>query len=253
MRPNTFKRGLQAGTPQIGLWISLCSGFAADAVADVGYDWLLMDMEHAPNDLGTVLSQLQAAWPHGSTPLVRPMWNDAVLVKRLLDIGAPGLLFPMVQTAEEAAAAVAACRYPPRGIRGVSTTQRGNRFGRDKEYFDQVEEETCVLVQVETLEAIERIEEIAGVEGVDGVFFGPADIAASMGKMGQITDPDLWETILAAAKRVQALGKPVGTLVSDPDITRRVLDAGFLFVAVGADLGLLARGAEALLSRVRDG
>ncbi|MEO1313281.1 MAG: aldolase/citrate lyase family protein [Pseudomonadota bacterium] len=251
MIENAFKRGLEAGTPQIGLWISLCSGFAADAVADVGYDWLLMDMEHAPNELPIVLQQLQAARPYGSTALVRPMWNDAIVVKRLLDLGAPGLLFPMVQTVAEAEAAVAACRYPTKGMRGVSLTQRGNRFGRDKDYIAQVERETCVLVQVETIEAMGRVEEIASVDGVDGVFFGPADIAASMGKMGQIKDPDLWAEIYGAARKVQALGKPVGTLVGGAEQAREVLSEGFMFVAVGSDLGLLVRSAERLLSDVR--
>ena len=251
MIENAFKRGLEAGRPQIGLWISLCSGFAADAVADIGFDWLLMDMEHAPNDLATVLQQLQAARPYETTALVRPMWKDTVMVKRLLDLGAPGLLFPMVQTVAEAEAAVAACRYPPAGVRGVSLTQRGNRFGRDKEYIEQVERQTCVLVQVETVEAMGRVEEIASVEGVDGVFFGPADIAASMGKMGQITDAELWVQIFAAARKVQALGIPVGTLVGTPDLTKQVLDAGFMFVAIGSDLGVMVRGAERLLASVR--
>ncbi len=251
MIENKFKRGLEAGTPQIGLWISLCSGFATDAVADVGFDWLLMDMEHAPNDLATVLQQFQAAQAYDTTALVRPMWNDTVMVKRLMDLGAPGVLFPMVQTVAEAEAAVAACRYPPKGVRGVSLTQRGNRFGRDKGYIDEVDRQTCVLVQVETIEAMGRVEEIAAVDGVDGVFFGPADIAASMGKMGQILDDELWDQIFATAAKVQAMGKPVGTLVGTPDLTKHVLDAGFLFVAVGSDLGLLARGAERLLTSVR--
>lgn len=251
MIENRFKRGLEAGTPQIGLWISLCSGFATDAVADVGFDWLLMDMEHAPNDLATVLQQFQAARAYDTTALVRPMWNDTVVVKRLMDLGAPGVLFPMVQTVAEAEAAVAACRYPPKGVRGVSLTQRGNRFGRDKGYIEEVDRQTCVLVQVETIEAMGQVEEIAAVDGVDGVFFGPADIAASMGKMGQILDDALWEQILAAAAKVQAMGKPVGTLVGTPELTKRVLEAGFLFVAVGSDLGLLARAAERLLASVR--
>ncbi|MEM8788047.1 MAG: HpcH/HpaI aldolase/citrate lyase family protein [Pseudomonadota bacterium] len=251
MTPNAFKRGMKAGEAQIGLWISLCSGFAADIVADIGYDWLLLDMEHAPNELPTVLQQLQSVRAYSSTALVRPMWNDFVLVKRLMDIGAPGLLFPMVQNAEEAAAAVAACRYPPKGIRGVSNTQRGNRYGRDPQYFEQVEEETCILVQVETKDALERVEEIAAVEGVDGVFFGPADIAASLGLMNKLTDDALWRVIFDAADKVKALGKPCGTLVGNAELTKRVLDEGFLFVAVGSDHSLLARGAEALLARSR--
>ncbi|MEM8869277.1 MAG: aldolase/citrate lyase family protein [Pseudomonadota bacterium] len=253
MIENTFKRGLEAGIPQIGLWISLCSGFAADAVADIGYDWLLMDMEHAPNEVQVVLQQFQAAQPYGSTALVRPMWNDPVVVKRLLDLGAPGVLFPMVQTVAEAESAVAACRYPPKGTRGVSISQRGNRFGRDQDYFAQVEHQTCVLVQAETLEALDRVEEIAAVDGVDGVFFGPADIAASMGKMGQIKDPELWDRIFAAARKVQAIGKPVGTLVGGAEQAKQVLDEGFLFVAVGSDLRLLVRGAERLLADVKAG
>jgi len=252
MIPNAFKRGMAAGTPQIGLWVSLCSGLAADIVADVGFDWLVLDMEHSPNEVTTVLHQMQAIRPYGSTAIVRPMWNDAVVVKRLLDLGAPGLLFPMVQTAQEAQAAVAACRYPPKGNRGVSGTHRGNRYGRDKDYPGQVEDETCIIVQVETRDAMSRVEEIAAVDGVDGVFFGPADIAASMGKLGQITDDEVWKEIFACAARVQAMGKPVGTLVTDPELTQKVLDAGFLFVAVGLDHGLLARGSEALLARARD-
>ncbi len=251
MTPNRFKRGLAAGTPQIGLWVSLCSGLAADVVADVGFDWLLMDMEHAPNEVPTVMHQLQAVLPWGATALVRPSWNDAVLVKRLLDIGAPGLLFPMVQTPQEAAAAVAACRYPPAGVRGVSGVQRGNRYGRDPDYFGSVARETCILVQVETGEALERADEIAAVDGVDGVFFGPADIAASMGMLGRITDDAVWSAIFDAAARVKAAGKPVGTLVGTPELTRAVLAEGFGFVAVGSDHTLLARGAEALLASVR--
>lgn len=250
MTRNAFKRGLQDGRPQLGLWVSLCSNFAADAVADVGYDWLLLDMEHSPNEIPVVLSQMQAVQGHGAVPLVRPPWNDPVIVKRLLDAGAPGLLFPMVQTRAEAEAAVAACRYPPKGIRGVSVTMRGNRFGRDPEYHARSEDDICVLVQVETVEAMERVEEIASVEGVDGVFFGPADIAASMGKMLQITDDGLWRDIFACADRVKALGKPVGTLIGPP-IAQRALAEGFGFVAIGSDLGLLARGAENLLKTVK--
>ncbi|MSU88771.1 4-hydroxy-2-oxo-heptane-1,7-dioate aldolase [Rhodobacteraceae bacterium 2CG4] len=251
MTPNAFKRGLQAGEVQYGLWVSLCSGLAADIVADVGYDWLLVDMEHSPSGIETVLHQMQAIQPHGSTALVRPPWNEPVQVKRLLDAGAPGFLFPMVQTAGEAAAAVAACRYPPAGMRGVSGVHRGNRWGRDAQYLEQVEDETCVLVQVETAAALERAEQIATVEGVDGVFFGPADIAASMGKVGRPADPEVWEAIFAAAARVRARGVPTGTLIGDPGLIARCLDEGFLFVAVGTDHGLLARGAEALLAQHR--
>jgi len=253
LQTNEFKKAILSGKPQIGLWISLCSNFAADVVASAGYDWVLLDMEHSPNEVSVVLSQLQAFAAGSTTAITRPMWNDSVLVKRLLDIGSPGLLFPMVQSPDEARAAVAATRYPPRGIRGVGMTQRGNKFGRVTDYFDRVEAETCVLVQVETRHALDQVEAIAAVEGVDGVFFGPSDIAADFGKLGQPNDPQVWDVIMAAAKKVIALGKPVGTLVNSAEKGTELLNAGFSFVACGSDLGLLARGADALLADVRKG
>lgn len=251
MQTNAFKQGLRAGEVQLGLWLSLCSNYAADIVADIGYDWLLLDMEHAPSGVPVVLQQLQALAHWGSTPIVRPAWNDQVMVKRLLDLGAPGLLFPMVQSADEARAAVAACRYPPGGLRGVGGPVRANRYGRDTDYDGQVEQETCILVQVETREALDRIDEIAAVDGVDGVFFGPSDISASLGMLGRITDEVLWQEISKAARKVQAQGKPVGTITPTQDLTERVLDEGFLFVALSSDHMILAQGAEALLARNR--
>ena len=145
---NPFLAAIRAGQPQIGMWLSLSSPFAAEAVAGAGFDWVMIDMEHSPNELTTVLGQLQVFAAYGTTALVRPDWNDAVKVKRLLDIGAPGLLFPMVQSADEARAAVAATRYPPNGIRGVSATTRANAFGRITDYFARIEQETAVLVQI---------------------------------------------------------------------------------------------------------
>ena len=213
MAVNTFKQAIQQNKPQVGLWNSLCSNFAADVVSSAGYDWCLLDMEHAPNDVRTVLGQMQAIQQGESVPIVRPPWNDFVMVKRLLDAGAMGLLFPMVQNPEEAEAAVRATRYPPNGIRGVSMTQRGNKFGRVADYFERVEAETAVLVQIETREALEKTAEIAAVDGVDGVFFGPADIAADMGLLGQAAHPDVWAAIAKAAGIVRDQGKPAGTLV----------------------------------------
>ncbi len=253
LKTNSFKRAILSGKPQIGLWISLCSNYAAEAVASAGYDWALLDMEHSPSEVQTILAQLQAFAAHSTTPIVRPMWNDMVVVKRLLDIGSPGLLFPMVQSAEEARAAVAATRYPPGGIRGVGMTHRGNNFGRTTDYFDRVQEETCVLVQVETREALADVEAIAGVDGVDGVFFGPSDIAADLGKLGQPNDAEVWDVIGQAADKVRAMGKPVGTLVGTAEKAVTLLNEGFAFVACGSDLGLLARGADALLAQVRQG
>lgn len=253
MKRNAFKAAIAERQRQVGLWLSLSSGYAADVLADVGYDWLLLDTEHSPSDLGTVLCQLQALEAGSSTAIVRPAWNDPVLVKRLLDIGAQGLLFPMIQTPEEAAAAVAACRYPPRGVRGVSMGMRGSRFARTKDYFDKAEDEIAVLVQVETREALDQVEAIASVDGVDGVFFGPADIAASLGQLGNILNDDLWNTILEAAAKVHALGKPTGTLIGNTGRVKQCFDGGMSFVACGSDLNLMARGAEALLARVKEG
>ncbi len=253
VKENSFKRAILKGEVQLGLWLSLCSNIVADATKDAGYDWCLVDMEHSPNEVPSVLAQLQAQEGGTCSSLVRPYWNDTVLVKRLLDIGAQTLLFPMVQNAEEAASAVKSTRYPPRGVRGVSMTQRGNRYGRASDYFAQCEQETCVLVQVETLEALENVEEIAVVDGVDGVFFGPADVAASMGKIGDINNQAVWDVIFEAAEKVITLGKPVGTLIGDVARIRECIDRGFTFIACGSDLGLVARGAEGLLANVRKG
>ena len=248
---NPFLAAIRAKQKQIGLWVSLSSPFAAEAIAGAGFDWALIDMEHSPNELATVLGQLQVLAAYPTTALVRPDWNDPVKVKRLLDIGAPGLLFPMVQTPQEAAEAVAATRYPPRGIRGVSVSTRANGFGRVEDYFTACEAETAVLVQIETCAALAQAVEIGSVDGVDGVFFGPADIGADLGHLGQPMHPDVWAAIWPAAKRVIAAGIPVGTLVSDPAFARQLLADGFTFVACGSDLGLLARGADGLLKTMK--
>ncbi len=248
---NPFLQAIKSGEKQIGLWVSLGSNFAAEAISKTGFDWVLLDMEHCPSELGAILSQLQVFEASHRTPIVRPDWNDPVKVKRILDIGAQGLLFPMVQTVEEAETAVAATRYPPRGIRGVSASTRANAFGRVSDYFDRVEEETAVIVQLETQSAIAQAEEIAGVDGISGVFFGPADIGADIGKLGKPMDPAVWDVIIPAAKRLMDKGVPVGTLVADPDFAAKLFDEGFTFVACGADLGLLVKGADNLLATVK--
>ncbi len=248
---NKFTQALKNSEKQIGLWLSLRNNFAAEVVSPSGYDWLLIDMEHNPNDVSTVLTQLQAVDSGGSTALVRPPWNDTVMIKRLLDIGAPGLLIPMVQSVEEAEKAVAATRYPPRGVRGVTGTSRGNAFGRIKDYYDRVEDETTLLIQLETRSAIEQAIPIASVDGVSGVFFGPADIAADIGKLGQPLCDEVWELIMPAAKSLMEKGIPVGTLVGDPDFAARLLKEGFTFVAVGSDLSILISGADNLLANVK--
>lgn len=248
---NPFAAALKSGRRQIGLWISLASNFTAEVVAPAGCDWALIDMEHSPNDYFSVLGQLQAFAASETTAVVRVEWNDPVAVKRLLDLGAPGLLFPMIQTVEEARRAVAATRYPPNGIRGVSGATRATKFGRISDYTARVEAETAVLLQLETRAAVEQAEAIAEVDGVSGIFFGPADIAADIGKLGKPMDPEVWALIKPAARKLIAKGVPVGTLVLDPDFAATLLNEGFTFVACGTDASLLARGADALLAQVR--
>lgn len=251
VKPNAFLAAIRAGKPQIGVWVGLSSPFAAEIIAGAGFDWAMIDMEHSPNDLTSVLGQLQAFAAYETTAMVRPEWNDAVLVKRLLDIGAPGLLFPMVQTVEEATKAVSSTRYPPRGIRGVSTSTRANRFGRVGDYFTRSEDELAVLLQVETRAAVNAALEIGAVGGCDGIFFGPADIGADMGILGQPTHPDIWAFILPVARKLIAAGIPVGTLVGDSGFARKLLDEGFTFVACGVDTVILSKGVDALLQSMK--
>jgi 4-hydroxy-2-oxoheptanedioate aldolase len=248
---NAFKHALAAGKPQIGLWLSLSSNYSAEVCAGSGFDWLLIDTEHSPNEIDMVLGQLQAIAPYPSHPVVRVVWNDPVIVKRTLDVGAQSLLFPFVQSAAEAAQAVAATRYPPRGIRGVAGTTRATRFGRVKDYARRAHEETCVLVQVETQEAVDAIDAIAKVDGVDGIFIGPADYHASLGYPGETANPAVLPKIDDAIRRIRAAGKAPGILTPDEKLARRYLDLGALFVAVGADVGLLARGSEALAAKFK--
>jgi len=221
---NAFKRALAAKRAQIGLWCSLSSNYAVEAVAGAGFDWLLLDMEHSPNDLTDVLSQLQAAAPYPTSTVVRLPWNDFVATKRMLDIGAQSVLFPYVQNAEEARQAVASTRYPPAGIRGVAGATRATRFGRIKDYAKHAHEEICVLVQVETKAALEHLESIADVEGVDGVFIGPADLHASLGYPGEVANPAVLPIIDDAIKRIRARGKAPGILYADEKLARRYLE-----------------------------
>lgn len=248
---NTFKHALLAGRQQIGLWCTLPGGFAAELLAGAGFDWLCLDTEHSPGDPLTVLPQLQAVAPYPVAPVVRPASNDAVLIKRFLDLGAQTLLIPYVQTAEEAARAVAAMRYPPAGLRGVSALTRATRFGRVPDYATRVEEELCLLVQVETGEALGRLEEIAAVEGVDGVFVGPGDLAASLGHLGKPGHPEVVSAVEDAIRRIVRCGKPAGILTPVPEFAKRCIDLGATFTAVGIDSGILARTAERLAASFR--
>jgi 4-hydroxy-2-oxoheptanedioate aldolase len=248
---NAFKRALATGKPQIGLWSSLSSGYSVEVIAGAGYDWILLDSEHSPADLETLLTQLQAAAPYPTHAVVRVPWNDMVTIKRTLDIGAQSLLIPYVSTAEEARAAVSYTRYPPAGVRGVAGTTRATRFGRIKDYAKRAHEEICLLVQVETQAALDSIEAICAVEGIDGVFIGPADLHASLGRTGEIANPEVKPVIDQAIRRIRKSGKAPGILTPNEADARRWLECGALFVAVGSDVGILARGAESLADKFK--
>lgn len=248
---NSFKQALRAFRPQIGLWSSLCNNLSAEVIAGAGFDWILLDTEHAPNELPLIVSQLQALSSGTATPIVRPAWNDVVLIKRLLDIGVQTLLIPFVQNAAEARAAVAATRYPPHGVRGVAVAHRGNRFGRVKDYLQRAQEEICVLVQIESRSALQEIEAIAAVEGVDGLFIGPSDLSADLGHLGNAAHPEVRAAIEQAGCRIRKAGKAAGILTGVEAEARHWLEQGYTFVAVGSDVSVLARGTEALAAKFK--
>jgi 4-hydroxy-2-oxoheptanedioate aldolase len=247
---NNFKHAIAAGRLQIGLWCSLCSTIAVDLLRDSGFDWLLLDSEHSPNEIPNLLAQLQVLAGSGTTAIVRPAWNDTVLIKRCLDIGAQTLLVPYVQNAEEARAAVAAVRYPTGGVRGVAVASRASRFGRVTDYLHKADSEICLLVQVETRAALDQLEAIANVEGVDGVFIGPSDLSASLGHIGNPAHPEVQKALEDAVRRLKAVGKPAGILTGNDGEIRRYIGWGYSFVAVGSDLALL-RAADALAAKYR--
>lgn len=247
---NRFKSALKEGRPQIGMWSSLSSHIVAEILAHAGFDWVLLDTEHSPNELPMVQSQLHAMTGGTASGVVRPAWNDMVLVKRYLDIGAQSLLLPYVQTAEEAKDAVRYTRYPQAGLRGVAGATRAAGYGRTKDYMKRAHEEICLLVQAETRKSLANLEAMAEVEGVDGIFIGPNDLSADLGHLGNWQHPDVWKVMEDAAKRIRKCGKAPGILVGEAD-GQRCLDAGFLFVAVGADTGMLVRGSDSLAAKFK--
>ena len=244
---NTFKQALRQGTPQIGLWLGLADHYAAEALAGTGFDWLLIDGEHAPNDLRQTLAQLQAVAPSPVHPVVRPVSGETALIKQLLDIGAQTLLVPMVETAEQAKQIVQATRYPPAGIRGVgSSLARSSRWDKIENYLQLADEQICVLVQVETQKGLKNLQAITDVEGVDGVFFGPADLSASLGYLDNPLHPVVQEAIINGIKTVCQSGKAPGILMSNQPLARQYLELGARFVAVGVDTSLLVKAATEL-------
>ncbi len=248
---NHFKHAIAAGRQQIGLWVSLANPYSAEICAGAGFDWILLDGEHSPNDPISVMPQLQAAAPYPVSPIVRPAWNDKVLIKRYLDVGAQSLLIPYVQTEEEAQAAVAAIRFPTRGVRGVAGVTRASRFGRVADYATKAEHELCLLVQIETRLGLDNLEAIARTDGIDGVFIGPADLAAGLGHLGQQAHPEVQSAIRDAVTRIKACGKPAGILAVDEASARRYIEWGTTFTAVGLDTMILAREAEKLAAKFK--
>ncbi len=247
----TFRDALGAASrPLMGMWVCSGSPLVAEICAGAGLDWLLIDMEHSPNGLESVLAQLHAVSAYPVAPVVRVPIGDVVTIKQVLDLGAQNILVPMVSSAAQARAAVEAVRYPPRGRRGVgSALARSARWNRIDDYLHNADEHVALFVQIETIEGVDAAADIAAVDGVDGVFVGPSDLAASMGLLGQQTHPDVEAAVLRAFDAVRGAGTPVGVNAFDPAMAERYLAAGASFVLVGADVALLARGSEALAAR----
>jgi 2-keto-3-deoxy-L-rhamnonate aldolase RhmA len=254
MNVNAFRHMMSAaaGTPPAGTWIMSASPLIAEAIGHAGYDWGVLDMEHTPIDLMTLVHLLQAVAGTPMRPIVRVPWNDAVMFKRVLDAGAQTLLVPFVQDAEQARAAVAATRYPPQGIRGMAGMSRASRFGTTPQFLNTANDAISVIVQLETTHAIDNIDEIAAVEGVAALFIGPGDLSGTMGHVGQLTHPAVLERTRHAVARAAAAGKPIGTVGGTPEICALYRDMGFDFIAIASDLGLLMRSAQSALAALRN-
>ncbi|MFL7962994.1 4-hydroxy-2-oxoheptanedioate aldolase [Pseudomonas kielensis] len=250
---NTFKQRLHSGEVQIGLWLGLADAYCAELAANAGFDWLLIDGEHAPNDLRTLLGQLQAVAPYPGQPVIRPMVGDTALIKQVLDIGVQTLLVPMVESADQARELVRAIHYPPQGVRGVgSALARASRWNSIPSYLDKADEQMCLLVQIESREGLANLDAIAAVQGVDGVFIGPADLSASMGFRGNPGHPEVQAAIEDAIARIRQAGKAAGILSADEKLARRYIELGAAFVAVGVDTTVLMRGLQTLAATFKD-
>ena len=250
---NSFKQALSKNDPVIGLWLGLANAYTAELLGGSGYDWLVIDNEHAPNTVPSTLAQLQALAGTPAHPVVRAASDDTVEIKRLLDLGAQTLLIPMVESAEQATRIVAATRYPPLGVRGVGAAlARASRWQQVPDYLAHADTQICTLVQVESMTGLSALPEIARVSGVDGVFIGPADLAASMGHLGNPGHPHVQQAIATAIGEIRSAGKAAGILSGDLAMARTYLQLGAVFVAVGSDVGLLTNGARALRESFRD-
>ena len=251
MPVNSFKRALAGGATPYGAWLVSGAASTAEALGSAGFDFLVVDTEHTPIDVPQMTEILRTVAGTPAQAIVRPPWNDMVMVKRVLDAGAQSLLFPFVQNAEEARRAVAYTRYPGAGLRGVAAMHRGSRYGTVAEYQKRAHEELCVIVQIETLAAFDQMQTIAEVPGVDSIFIGPADLSASMGMLGDMGNPAVQEKLRAGARACRQLGKPCGIVGANPQIVERFIEYGFSWVAVGSDLAMMVGRAQEFLSAVR--
>ena len=251
MPVNRFKRSLAGPGVPIGTWLMSTSASAAEALGCLGFDFLVIDTEHVPLDAPQVLSLLQAVAATPAQAIVRLAWNDPVLVKRAMDMGAQSLMFPFVQSADEARRAVAATRYPPAGTRGYAAMHRASRFGTVTDFGRSANAEACVLIQVETPQAIAQLGDIASVDGVDAIFAGPGDLSAACGRIGEIDHADVQAQVRSIAETCRRIGKPCGTVGPNPDMARRFVDDGYSFVAVGSDMGMMMRQASQFLAAMR--
>jgi 2-dehydro-3-deoxyglucarate aldolase/4-hydroxy-2-oxoheptanedioate aldolase len=248
---NHFKRAIASGKPPVGTWLSSGSPSTAEALGCAGFDFLVVDTEHTPIDVPQMTEILRAIAGTPAQAIVRPPWNDMVMIKRLLDAGAQSLLLPFVQDEHEAKRAVASTRYPPAGVRGVAGTHRGSRFGTVPNYMKSAASEICVIVQIETLSALARLEAIAAVDGIDSIFVGPNDLAASMGHLGDMNHAAVQEKVAFAAKECHRLGKPCGIIGGSPEVVATYLDYGYSWVAVNSDMGMMVGRAQDFLAKVR--
>ena len=250
--PNSFKRDLLAGKKLIGCWSSLSNAITTEVLGVAGFDWILLDGEHSPNDVTTFIPQLMALKDSVSAPVVRPSSNNEVEIKRLLDAGFYNFLVPFVESAAEAQRAVAATRYPPMGIRGVSVSQRSNRYGTVPDYFKSINDHICVMLQIESRAGVAAAREIAALDGVDCIFVGPSDLAAGFGHLGNANHPEVQAAIAAVFADAKAHGKPTGILAPVEADARRYMDMGATFVGVGSDLGVFRAATQALHDRYRN-
>jgi 2-dehydro-3-deoxyglucarate aldolase len=250
--PNTFKRDLLAGKKLIGCWSSLSNAITTEVLGVAGFDWILLDGEHSPNDMSTYIPQLMALKDSVSAPVVRPTSNNAVEMKRLLDAGFYNFLVPFVESADEARRAVAATRYPPQGMRGVSVSQRSNRYRTVADYFKEANAQMCVMVQIESAAGVAAARDIGAVDGVDCLFVGPSDLAAGLGHLGDASHPEVQAAIAAVFADARACGKPSGILAPVEADARRYMAMGATFVGVGSDLGAFRAATQALHDKYRD-